>query len=100
MPNLKPPVTDRSRRRTAYRKRILAALPRGARFEPLMTLYLTTTRRPDEIERAAKSGIVRAVKYYPAGRPPIPDSGVSDIRNATRRSSDAGRGHAALVTAR
>ena len=55
MPNLKPPVTT-VKLALAYRDRILAALPRGARFEPLMTLYLTDDTRPAEIAAARASG--------------------------------------------
>src|SRR5690348_3466263 len=56
-----------------------AALPAGARFEPLMTLYLTDNTRPDEIAAARASGAVHAVKYYPAGATTNSDSGVTDI---------------------
>src|SRR5688500_1598775 len=66
MPNLRPPVTTTADA-LRYRGRILAALPKGARFDPLMTLYLTDRTRPDEIVRAKASGEVHAVKYYPAG---------------------------------
>ncbi|MFA7279858.1 MAG: dihydroorotase [Sterolibacterium sp.] len=66
MPNLKPPVTTLSLA-LAYRERILAALPRGMSFEPLMTLYLTDETAPQEIDAAHASGLVHAVKYYPAG---------------------------------
>jgi dihydroorotase len=78
MPNLKPPVTttDAAAR---YSERIKAALPAGARFEPLMTLYLTDRTRPEEIRRARESGFVHAVKYYPAGATTNSDSGVTDI---------------------
>ena len=79
MPNLKPPVTTVAQARK-YRERILAALPKGAAFEPLMTLYLTDNTAAAEIERAAKSGVVKAVKYYPAGATTNSDAGVSDIR--------------------
>ncbi len=79
MPNLKPPVVTVAQAR-AYRRRILDALPRGAAFEPLMTLYLTDATRPEEIEKAAASGFVRAVKYYPAGATTNSASGVTDIR--------------------
>ena len=79
MPNLKPPVVDVKKAR-AYRDRILAALPRRAAFEPLMTLYLTDRTRPDEIARAKASGFVKAVKYYPAGATTNSASGVTDIR--------------------
>ena len=56
-----------------------AALPAGARFEPLMTLYLTDTTPPDEIDRAAAGGIVRGVKLYPAGATTHSEAGVTDI---------------------
>jgi dihydroorotase len=79
MPNLKPPVTTVAQAK-AYRGRILAALPKGSKFEPLMTLYLTDDTAPDEIARATKSGFVRAVKYYPAGATTNSDAGVTDLR--------------------
>ena len=79
MPNLRPPVTTVERAR-GYRDRILAALPAGSSFEPLMTLYLTDNTSPDEIARASASGFVKAVKYYPAGATTNADSGVTDIR--------------------
>jgi dihydroorotase len=78
MPNLKPPVTT-TKLALEYRDRILAALPAGAKFEPLMTLYLTDNTSPAEIERARKSGSVHAVKYYPAGATTNSDAGVTDI---------------------
>lgn len=78
MPNLKPPVTT-VELALAYRERILAALPRGSRFEPLMTLYLTDNTVPAEIAKAKRSGVVRAVKYYPAGATTNSDSGVTAI---------------------
>jgi dihydroorotase len=78
MPNLKPPVTSVEQAR-AYRARILAALPAGADFEPLMTLYLTDNTSPEEIARARDSGFVHAVKYYPAGATTNSDSGVTDV---------------------
>jgi len=78
MPNLKPPVTTTAQA-LAYRQRILAALPEGSAFEPLMTLYLTDTTLPEEIERAAESGVVKAVKLYPAGATTNSASGVTDI---------------------
>jgi dihydroorotase len=80
MPNLKPPVTT-TERAAAYRERIIAALPAGARFEPLMTLYLTDNTSAAEIGRAKTSGIVHAVKYYPAGATTNSDSGVTAIAN-------------------
>jgi dihydroorotase len=78
MPNLKAPVTTVTQA-LAYRERILAALPPGARFEPLMTLYLTERTTPEEIAAAKKSGFVRAVKYYPAGATTNSESGVTDL---------------------
>ena len=80
MPNLKPPVTTTAAA-AAYRERILAALPEGARFEPLMTLYLTNNTDPDEIRRAMDSGFIHAVKLYPAGATTNSDAGVTDLRN-------------------
>jgi dihydroorotase len=79
MPNLKPPVVD-VKQATEYRGRILAALPKGSAFQPLMTLYLTDNTPPGEIARARASGIVQAVKYYPAGATTNSALGVSDIR--------------------
>ncbi len=78
MPNLKPPVRTTAEA-LAYRERILAALPAGARFEPLMTLYLTDDTPPEEIARAKLSGRVQAVKYYPAGATTHSDAGVTRI---------------------
>lgn len=66
MPNLKPPLTTAAQT-LAYRERILAALPEGALFRPLMTLYLTDQTPPDEIERAHASGVILGCKLYPAG---------------------------------
>ena len=78
MPNLRPPVTTVAAAR-AYRDRILAALPAGTRFEPLMTLYLTDNTPRDEIRGAKECGFVHAVKYYPAGATTNSDSGVTDL---------------------
>lgn len=80
MPNLKPPVRTVAEA-AAYRDRILAAIPPGQTFEPLMTLYLTDNTNPQEIYAAKESGFVKAVKYYPAGATTNSDSGVTDIRN-------------------
>ena len=79
MPNLRPPVTTVAAAE-AYRARIVAALPEGASFEPLMTLYLTDNTPADEIRRAADSGFVKAVKLYPAGATTNSDAGVTDLR--------------------
>ena len=79
MPNLKPPIRTVEDAR-GYRERILAALPAGSDFEPLMTLYLTDNTSPDDIRDAAASGFVKALKYYPAGATTNSDFGVTDIR--------------------
>ncbi|MCT9125188.1 dihydroorotase [Cupriavidus gilardii] len=82
MPNLKPPVTTVAQAE-AYRARILAALPAGLSFEPLMTLYLTDNTQADEIVAARASGFVHGVKLYPAGATTNSDAGVTDIRRCT-----------------
>ena len=78
MPNLRPPITTTAQA-VAYRERILAALPEGSKFEPLMTLYLTDNLPADEIKRAKDAGVV-AVKLYPAGATTNSDAGVTDLR--------------------
>jgi dihydroorotase len=78
MPNLVPPVRTVDDA-LAYRARILAARPAGAAFEPLMTLYLTEATTPAEILAAKASGVVHAVKYYPAGATTNSQSGVTDL---------------------
>ena len=78
MPNLRPPVTSVAAA-AEYRQRILAALPAGMEFEPLMTLYLTDKTPADEIRRAVESGFVKAVKLYPAGATTNSDAGVTDL---------------------
>jgi dihydroorotase len=80
MPNLKPAITTAEMAR-AYRERIKAALPAGSRFEPLLTLYLTSTTTADEIDRARASGIIHGIKLYPAGATTHSDAGVTDIKN-------------------
>lgn len=80
MPNLKPPVTVLEQA-LAYRERILAALPQGSQFEPLMTLYLTDRTTAEDIEQAWASGKVQAVKLYPAGATTNSDSGVTDLKH-------------------
>ena len=81
MPNLKPPVTT-VEQAAAYRQRILAALPAGMAFEPLMTLYLTDNTPASEVAKAAASGFVKAVKLYPAGATTNSDAGLTDIAKA------------------
>ena len=83
MPNLKPPVRT-TYEALDYRERILSALPEGAKFEPLMTLYLTDDTPPEEIARAKLSGRVHAVKLYPAGATTHSDSGVTRISRCFR----------------
>jgi dihydroorotase len=83
MPNLKPPVTTTAQAQ-AYRERILAALPAGLRFEPLMTLYLTDNTSADEIRRARDSGFVHGVKLYPAGATTNSDAGVTALSRCAR----------------
>ena len=78
MPNLRPPVTT-AQQALDYKARILAAVPAGVSFEPLMTLYLTDRTPPDEMRRAREAGIV-AFKLYPAGATTNSDAGVTDLR--------------------
>ena len=80
MPNLKPPVTTVVQA-AAYRQRILEALPAGASFVPLMTLYLTEATLPTEIDAAVAADFVHAVKLYPAGATTNSSAGVNDLRN-------------------
>ncbi|MFZ9407494.1 MAG: dihydroorotase [Burkholderiaceae bacterium] len=94
MPNLKPPVTTVAQA-LAYRERILQALhlsapddPDCVGFEPLMTLYLTDRTDPDELRRAHASGVVKAVKLYPAGATTNSDAGVTSMR-AVHRALEA-----------
>ena len=79
MPNLRPPITTAAAA-LAYRARIMAAVPAGLDFTPLMTLYLTDKLAVDEIARAHDAGVV-ALKLYPAGATTNSDAGVTDIRN-------------------
>jgi len=81
MPNLRPPVTT-TEQAQAYRQRILAALPGGSAFQPLMTLYLTDNTAAEEIKRGKQSGVIHAAKLYPAGATTNSDAGVTDIRKA------------------
>lgn len=79
MPNLAPPVTTTSDA-AAYRARIDAAIPKGSGFTPLMTAYLTDTTDPDDLAHGFESGVLTAVKLYPAGATTNSQSGVTDIR--------------------
>jgi dihydroorotase len=80
MPNLKPPVTT-TKLALAYRDRILAALPAGSAFQPLMTLYLTDRTAPEEVALARASGCIAGFKLYPAGATTNSEAGVTDLRN-------------------
>jgi dihydroorotase len=80
MPNLVPPVVTGDQAR-AYRDRILAALPEGDDFTPLMTLYLTEDTDPNDLAAAYESGLIRAVKLYPAGATTNSASGVRNFEN-------------------
>ncbi|MET3613610.1 dihydroorotase [Rhizobium aquaticum] len=66
MPNLVPPVATVADARS-YRDRIVAAIPKGDTFEPLMTLYLTEATQADDVARGKAEGLIHAVKLYPAG---------------------------------
>ena len=92
MPNLVPPVVT-SAQAAAYRDRIMAALPEGATFDPLMTLYLTEATEPDDVAAAFASGLVKAVKLYPAGATTNSASGVSNfdnVRSVLERMAEIG----------
>ena len=80
MPNLRPPVTT-TKLAEAYRARIMAYCDNSVEFTPLMTLYLTDNTSADEIQRARDSGLVHAVKLYPAGATTNSDAGVTDIKH-------------------
>ncbi|QPB20062.1 dihydroorotase [Rhizobium sp. 007] len=81
MPNLVPPVVTTADAK-AYLERIMKALPSGDRFEPLMTLYLTEDTSADDVEEGKKSGLITAVKLYPAGATTNSHSGVRDMEKA------------------
>ncbi len=92
MPNLMPPVVTAAEAH-AYRDRILAALPEGSSFAPLMTLYLTEETDPEDVARAANEGLVQAVKLYPAGATTNSASGVRDfdrVRGVLERMAEIG----------
>ena len=92
MPNLVPPVVTGAQA-ASYRDRILATLPDGMTFEPLMTLYLTEDTDPDDVVAAHASGLVKAVKLYPAGATTNSASGVRDfdkVRNVLERMAEIG----------
>ncbi len=94
MPNLRPPVTT-AQQALDYKARILAAVPQGVAFEPLMTLYLTDNLPPEEIARAKAAGVV-ACKLYPAGATTNSDAGVTDLRK-TYKTLEAMQKHGLLL---
>ncbi|CAH0279936.1 Dihydroorotase [Rahnella aquatilis] len=79
MPNLSPPVTTVAAA-IAYRERIMAALPVGHNFTPLMTCYLTDSLDPEEIARGFEQGVFTAAKLYPANATTNSQHGVSDTK--------------------
>lgn len=81
MPNLVPPVVTCADAK-AYRERIMAAIPYGSPFKPLMTLYLTETTDPDDLQSGHESGLITAVKLYPAGATTNSHGGVRDFEKA------------------
>lgn len=83
MPNLRPPVATAAAA-AAYRRRIQAALPADARFEPLMTCYLTDMTNPDDLEAGARDGVFTAVKLYPAGATTNSQAGVARLDELSR----------------
>ena len=92
MPNLMPPVVTAADA-AAYRARILAALPEGMEFEPLMTLYLTEGTDPRDVAAARADGLIHAVKLYPAGATTNSQSGVSvlgRVRPVLERMAEIG----------
>lgn len=80
MPNLVPPIVTTAQA-AAYRDRIVSAIPKGHDFEPLMTLYLTEHTDPDDVEAGAASGLIKALKLYPAGATTNSESGVRNFEN-------------------
>jgi len=92
MPNLVPPVVTGAEA-AAYRDRILAALPLGSRFSPLMTLYLTEDTDAEDVAAAHASGLITAVKLYPAGATTNSASGVTDfdrVRGVLEKMAEIG----------
>lgn len=80
MPNLSAPITSVAAAE-AYRQRILAALPEGSQFTPLMTCYLTDHSDPDELQRGVEEGVWLAAKLYPAHATTGSAHGVTDVAN-------------------
>lgn len=92
MPNLIPPVVTTAQA-VAYKERIMAAVPAGHNFTPLMTLYLTEATQADDIVAGFKDGIITSVKLYPAGATTNSQSGVRNFENvmpALEKMAEAG----------
>ncbi|WP_040651670.1 dihydroorotase [Roseovarius sp. 217] len=92
MPNLVPPVVT-GQDAAAYRARIMAAMPEGTDFTPLMTLYLTEETDPEDVAAAHAAGLISAVKLYPAGATTNSASGVRDfdkVRGVLEKMADIG----------
>src|SRR3984885_7505493 len=83
MPNLVPPVRTTADG-TAYRERVMAAVPSGSRFRPLLTCYLTDDTDPDDVERGFREDVLAAVKFYPAHATTNSAAGVTDPRKVAR----------------
>ncbi|MEA2994552.1 MAG: dihydroorotase, partial [Alphaproteobacteria bacterium] len=83
MPNLIPPVRTTADA-IAYRTRVMAALPTGSTFRPLLTCYLTDDTEPDDVERGFREGVFTGVKLYPANATTKAAAGVSDYRKIMR----------------
>src|SRR6202020_2167122 len=83
MPNLIPPVRTMAEC-IAYRERVMAAVPPGAKFKPLMTCYLTDDTDPDDVERGFREGVFTGVKLYPANATTNSAAGVTDLKHVTR----------------
>jgi dihydroorotase len=83
MPNLVPPVRTTADG-VAYRERVMAALPPGSKFKPLMTLYLTDDTDPDDVERGFRDGLFTGVKLYPANATTNSAAGVTDYSKVMR----------------
>jgi dihydroorotase len=79
MPNLIPPVAT-TKDALAYRERVMAALPKGSTFKPLLTCYLTDDTDPNDVERGFKDGVFTGVKLYPANATTNSAAGVTDYR--------------------
>ena len=90
MPNLVPPVVN-TQQASTYRERILNAVPDDHAFQQLMTLYLTDNTTAEEIQKAHASGIVHAVKLYPAGATTNSDAGVTDLKRCDAALTEMAR---------